>query len=119
MVLYRMFSEEHYKSIVEQKNALKPIVELCPYYRKNLEVTGSQPFLYYNDARQMYTYQYYSNTAYNDLLYLFNICKYRVDSQLVVNFANTIQVPHQLPCSEAIEQVKTIIYEIERYGDCG
>ncbi|MDE6058843.1 MAG: KAP family NTPase [Clostridia bacterium] len=125
MLLYRMLSNEHYSRLVDiPKDDNQIILDLCPYHRKDInESSYQQIYRYTYRERQTYTYtyKYYNKGFYNDLQFLFNICRYRENDSWVESFIKSIRIPSFLTdnytISQLIEQIKKILAEIDSYGD--
>ncbi|MDE6284903.1 MAG: hypothetical protein K2M17_04085, partial [Bacilli bacterium] len=129
MQLYRMFSIKHYNNLTQPlKDGNHIITDLCPYYRKDLEESSYGSICTYNNfgidlERNSYTYKYYANGSYNDLQFLFNVCRYRDDKQWIEGFIRAVRTPTFVmgknSIVEIVNQINSIFSEIERYGDRG
>lgn len=123
MLFYRMFSTGHYNALVAvPKDNNQIITNLSPYYRQGLEEWWRQD-VYKNTVgrEQEYTYKYYKIIAYNDLQFLFNVCRYRNSEQWVTTFARSLDARaftfKKYDALEMTDCIKSILSEIEHYGD--
>ena len=123
MLLYRMFGAEHYKGLIAApKDSNQIIADLRPYYRKDIEESSFiQVYNYTITGKQFYNYIYYENGSYNDLQFLFNICRYRDNKQWMEAFIRSIRTPSfvkdKYSISEIVVQINRILSELDRYGD--
>ena len=127
MQLYRMFSIKHYNSLTQApKDGSQIITDLNPYYRKGLEESSyGQIYTYSNygidGGRNSHTYKYYSRGSYNDLQFLFNVCRYRENTQWTESLINVVRMPafaqDKKSIAEVVGQINVILSELNRYGD--
>lgn len=123
MLLYRMFGAEHYKGLITApKDGNQIISDLRPYYRKDIEESSFiQVYNYAITGKQSYNYIYYENGSYNDLQFLFNVCRYRENKQWLEGFIKSIRAPSfvrdKYSISEIAGQINHILSELDRYGD--
>lgn len=121
MLFYWLFKKDLYKRIVEEKyyNAVF-ISELSSYYGiKNEQPSRISIYVNYKGGAQYVDYYIYSNKSYNDLLFLFNFCRYRDNQFMLKQFVNVVEnISFEKPnISEVIAQIKTVLSEMERYGN--
>lgn len=123
ILLYRLFSIKHYKELVDLPNVNNTlIVDLRHFHRKGIKESSVQKVYNYTTAfSQSYIYKYYDKSEYNDLQFLFNLCKYRSNSQLIKSLSATIKNPMFInktyTAIDVAEQIKSVIFELERYGE--
>lgn len=123
ILFYRMFSTGHYNALVAApKDGNQIITDLHPYYRQSLEEWWLQEVYNNTVGRELvYTYKYYKIIAYNDLQFLFNLCRYRNSEQWIVTFSRSLtDRAFTFRKSDALEMancIKSILFEIEHYGD--
>ena len=123
MLFYRMFDVPIYNGFVDKpKDANQIITDLCPYYSPDLkDWWRKQSYDYTVDEKQGHVYKYYISAGYNDLQFLFNVCRYRNNNQWLVNFARSLDARaftfKKYDALEMTDCIKSILSEIEHYGD--
>lgn len=119
--IYRMFEQSLYKKITDENNCdLIFLNELESFLGLKNEYTsiGSWQFMF-NGAFVDVRYTYYSNTRYNDILYLFNLCRFRNNTKMIETYLelvkNNIFINEKV--QTLINQIKEALNEMELYGD--
>ena len=122
ILLYRMFRSDLFKNITDETSLNAKLIEgIEQYLGANKQTVTGVWNVYYNDYFGEMRYRQYSNSSYNDLLFLFNLCKCRDNEQkakqytwLVSNI--TFDIYRRDP-TLLVEKLKTILLEMERYGN--
>lgn len=123
MLFYRMFDVPIYNGFVDEpKDGNQIITDLCPYYSPDLkDWWRKQSYDYTIGQKQGRIYKYYISAGYNDLQFLFNVCRYRNNNQWLVNFARSLSASaftfKKFVIPEMVNCIKSILSEIEQYGD--
>lgn len=123
MLFYRMFDVPIYNGFVDEpKDGNQIITDLYPYYSPDLKDWWRKLCYDYTlGEKQGRTYKYYISHGYNDLQFLFNVCRYRNNNQWLVNFARSLDATaftfKNFVMPEMTDCIKSILSEIEYYGD--
>lgn len=123
LLLYRMFNDKLYKNIVDEKNLNSIfIVELGSFLGvENKQTSFNDLHFSYNGNFADVRYNYYINSSHNDLLYLFNICRYRNNEMMLKIFVEVVEnstfEKYKKDSTQIVEQIKIILSEMERYGN--
>ena len=120
LLIYRRFNENLFKKITEEKYSDKLFLcEIESFGGGIIERSSYRHWELYRDDHSIRgEYQYYTNVKYNDLLYLFNLCRYRNNDSVIKEFVGIAQnSTFKKDPTKTIEQIKTILSEIERYGN--
>lgn len=123
LLLYKMYRAELFRHITEENlpntNPIEDLEHFLGTSNKQMVAIGWRN-AYGNYFGQM-RYTNYSNSSYNDLLFLFNLCKFRNNmnkvKELVVMVDNLTFQQYTIEPTELVNQLNTVIFEMERYGN--
>ena len=121
MYLYHLFNSNLYKRIMDEKNSdLIVLWELRPFYgMKDEPINQAEGTMNFNGTLRHINYCFYpNNNSYNDLLYLFNLCRFRKNQYMLNEFSRRIpnNTFDENKTNELVEKIETVLSEIERYG---
>lgn len=122
LYLYRLFRNDFYKKIIDEKNSNLIILwELGSLYgMKDEPINQVEGNINYNGRLRHINYCFYPNNhSYDDLLYLFNLFRFRNNQFMLYEFGRVVQnyTFDKKEVNELVEKIKTILFEMERYGD--
>lgn len=120
--LYRLFKVDFYYKIVYEKYLNSILIwELGSLYGMKDEpiskLEGKMNFE--GQIRHIDYCSYPNNSSYNDLLYLFNLCRYRQNQFMLNEFSSVVRnnTFDKKQANELVEKIKNILFEIDRYGN--
>ena len=124
VLLYRMFNDDLYNKILDEKKTDSIlIINLNGFLGIKNAPSGFIETYIYQGRNQSIRYSTYTENEYNDLLFLFNVCRFRYNENMVnvfvqvVNNTTFYKYRNSKKCKELIEQIKAILFEMERYGN--
>ena len=121
--LYQMFNDSLYKRIVDEKNLNSIfILELESFLGvENNQTSFNDWHFSYNGHFVDVRYNYYVNGSHNDLLFLFNICRYRNNEPMLKAFVGMVKnntfENYKNNFMGIVEKIKIILSETEHYGN--
>ena len=118
--LYKMFKYELFQRITEEHFLNTIFIDnLGSFGGGKYETSGYRTWqISLNDNYPTGEYRFYAHAEYNDLLYLFNLCRYRYNESMIKQYVSIVnngtfkQTPDKI-----IEQIEVILEELERYGN--
>lgn len=123
LFLYHMFVNDLYNQIVNEKiqNVIY-IADLSSFYGvSNKYASFDNLHFIDNGLSHELRYMHYPDNRYNDLLYLFNLCRYRNNIDKLNTYVSLVDnqtfVNDNIRLKDILEQINTVVFEIERYGD--
>lgn len=123
LFLYRMFRDDLYKSIIDENHLDKIFIDdLRNFLGIKTEQTrySKWEFIYKGQFARV-QYNYYANSSYDDLLFLFNLCRCKDNEEALQTYTgmvNTLTFDiYKKDPARIVNQIKQILFEMERYGD--
>ena len=123
LLIYRMFRDDLLKSIIDENHLNRIFIDDLKRFLggKAEENDYSNWQIPYNGKYVQVRYQYYTNLSYDDLLFLFNLCRYRNNEAAIQVYIGVVRnqtfVNYKKDPMGIIKQLKTILLEMERYGE--
>ena len=123
LLLYRMFRDDLLKSVIDENHLDQIFIDdLKGFLGVKAEGNGYSDWqIPYGGNYVKVRYTYYTNPSYDDLLFLFNLCRYRNNEAAIQVYIGVVRnltfVNYKKDPMGIIKQLKTILLEMERYGN--
>lgn len=123
LFFYRMFVDDLYnKVVIEKLKNVNFITDLSMFYGVSNKYAGFNDLHFFdNGLSRELRYMHYPDNRYNDLLYLFNLCRFRTNIGKLKTYISLVEnqtlMNKDVHIKDILEQINNIVLEIERYRD--